>query len=458
MNMRSLRTKLLFQYMTLVIICMLVIPAGIAYQMTYQFRKFSSERLAEDKQQLVSMIEENLAAGDRTGKNLHGEMLRWPVTRFCVEDSAGHEFFTIKHESSRKPAPDQKKRDRKVESLLLKQTLPLHDANGKEIGRVTFYVVPFNISKEGMFLRVFQRNMIAGVAIMLICAAIIAIFMTNKIARPVLETAKRAKNISEGNYRAERSTNSNILEIQTLLDSVDKLGEDLAEQEDLRKRLMGDIAHELRSPVTVIKAQLEAFADGIWQPTAERLNLTLAEIDRLSLLIKEAEGLTTLSKADGGLAISITNLSQLIEKSTLSFEPMFQNKGIKEELDIENGIQLVCDPAKIRQIIENLLSNALRYTDEGGRVKVTLKKEQKNVILSVKDTGIGIAKEDLPNLFERFYRTDKSRARESGGMGIGLAVVKAIAQAHKASVSVQSEEGKGSCFTVIFSTEKGLGC
>jgi len=450
MKARSLRTKLLFQYMMLVIVCMLVIPGAISWMMNSKFHEFSAEKLVEDKQQLVTVIEKSLNSGDTSGSGLHGEMLRWPIKRFCVYDKKGKELFRVTHMSRRKYDPKRAEREKEMERHLVGHSEELHDANGVRTGMVTFYIIPFNMSKEGMFLREFERNMYCGIAVMLFFAAFFAIYMTGKIVRPVLKTAKRAKSISEGNYKFEKDLVSDIKEIQTLVDSVDKLGEELAEQEELRKRLMTDIAHELRNPVTIVKAQLEAFADGIWQPTQERLNLTLSEIDRLSTLISEVEKLTTVEKSASGLNVVMTDLSLLAEKTAHGVEPLFNAKGVELNINITPDVKLMIDPARVREVVANLVSNALRYTDKGGSVTVSLTQEGGNVKFSVQDTGIGISKEDLPNIFERFYRADKSRARASGGMGIGLAIVKAIVEAHGATIMAESEEGVGSVFTVVF--------
>lgn len=445
----SLRTKLLAQYMALVVICMFVIPGIIAWRMNTEFYEFSGERLAEDKQQIMTMIEQSLAT-DANGKDLHGEILRWPIIRFSVEDMKGEALFTITHTPRRKFDAHYAQMVKEIESNIVEESEVLHNESGDEIGVVTFYVVPFKISKEGKFLRRFQRNMYAGIAGMLFFAAIFAILMTNKIVRPVLDTAERAKKISEGNYEAETDIHSDIKETQMLLDSMNRLSLELAEQENLRKRMMSDIAHELRNPVTVVKGQLEAFADGVWEPTQERLNLALSEVDRLSVLIKEVEGLSVLAKEGGCVSVSMADMSELVKETATGFEPLFRGKEVGLQVDVTPNINLAVDAAKIRQVVQNLVSNALRYTDKGGNVKITLKQDKYNVIFSVADTGIGISKEDLPNIFERFYRTDRSRARESGGMGIGLAIVKAIVDAHGAKVTAESEEGVGSVFTVVF--------
>ena len=198
---------------------------------------------------------------------------------------------------------------------------------------------------------------------------------------------------------------------------------------------MSDIAHELRNPVAVIKSHLEAIEDGVWEPTPERIRLTVSEVDRLSQLIREVEKLTSIEGAAHSLSVEETDASSVVEKASLVFDPLYKNKGVELKRDIEPGVMMQLDGAKMRQVVENLLSNALRYTDAGGSVTVA-------------DTGIGIAAKDLPYIFERFYRTDVSRARTSGGIGIGLAIVKAIVEAHGGTIEVESEPGKGTRFTV----------
>ncbi len=442
----SLRSKLLFQFTTLVLICMLVIPSFIGWQMNRQFRKYSSERFEEDREQLVKTLEKSFAEG-RNGTDVTSDMLRWPIAEVTVYNSNGTKIYEVKHISRRKRAGNtQKSNKNKIRTL----AEDLHSKTGEKTGKVIFEVVPFKLSREGFLLRRFQQNLEIWIAVMLVLSAFFAIFMTERIIRPVLAAAKRAELISKGYFPAEKSKESDIKEIQALTDSVDRLGNELAEQENLRKRLMSDIAHELRNPVTVIKAHLEAIEDGIWEPTPERIALTISEIDRLSLLIKEVEKLTTIEKTGNGLILTQTNLAHLAEKCALTFTPLFENKGVKLTIETDKDVMLALDPAKIRQVVENLLSNALRYTDKGGIVQLSLKKNNREILLSVKDSGIGIADEDLPNIFERFYRTDKSRTRESGGMGIGLAVVKAIIEAHGAKIYAESKEGQGSTFIVKF--------
>ena len=219
---------------------------------------------------------------------------------------------------------------------------------------------------------------------------------------------------------------------------------------------MSDIAHELRNPVTIVKSHLEAFEDGVWEPTSERLRLTVSEIDRLSKLISEVGNLYAIEGTENSLSISAANISDELERIVLSFSPLVAKKSVSLTADIEGGAEAAVDIGKLRQAVTNLLSNALRYTDEGGKVLLSLKTLPDYLEIIVRDNGIGIAKSDLPNIFERFYRADKSRTRASGGMGIGLAITKAIAEAHGGTIRVESTEGEGSTFIITLPVRRDI--
>ena len=156
------------------------------------------------------------------------------------------------------------------------------------------------------------------------------------------------------------------------------------------------------------------------------------------------------------MSISAANISEELERIVLSFSPLFANKSVSLTADIEGGAEAAVDIGKLRQAVTNLLSNALRYTDEGGKVLLSLKTLPDYLEIIVRDNGIGIAKSDLPNIFERFYRADKSRTRASGGMGIGLAITKAIAEAHGGTIRVESTEGEGSTFIITLPVRRDI--
>lgn len=457
---RSLRTQMLVQYVVIIIICMLVIPTGISKLLDRQFRLYSSDRLKDDQQEAVRVLEEIYSSGGYWDRNmlaeLSGNILRWPMVHAALYDSDGTliaEFRrSMRHGAMRGPGP--MKENDKTQSFmratspeLVMNEIPV-SYEDKVVGKVRFLCLPFRESREGVFLKKFNSLMVYAIAFMLMIAVIISFIMANVISRPVLNVSKRASLISRGKYRVQDDLRSDITELQLLIDSINRLGLGLEEQEELRKRLMSDIAHELRNPLTIIKSHLEAFEDGVWEPTKERVKLTVDEIDRLSRMISEIEKLTSIENAGKGLVIESINLSKEIERVAMTFDPLFSAKSVELKREIEEDVMFAADGDKIRQAVENLLSNALRYTDSGGEASISLEKSVGEVYIKVKDTGIGISSEDLPYIFERFYRTDKSRARSSGGLGIGLAITKAAVEAHGGSVSAESREGKGSTFII----------
>ena len=460
MMKRSLRTQMLIQYAALVIICMVVIPTVISRLLDWQFRNFAEARLNDDRQEVVLLVkglyERNNSWEALRAGGLISDFMRWPVVGITVYDSDG----AVVRGLSRGMRPFKGKRPHAMMHEMPNAGCRVVDepiiVDGVKVGKVSFSCMPFNESHEGAFLRQFNKHLYISVAFMLLLSTFVAFFMANRISRPVLNVAKRAHLISGGKYRIDDAMSSDITEIQTLIESMNKLGLALETQEELRKRLMSDIAHELRNPVTIIKSHLEAFEDGVWEPTPERIRLTVGEIDRLSRLISEVGSLYSIEAAESSLSLASVNISEEMERLALSFDPMFANKSVSLEKEIEPGIEAVVDIAKMRQAAANLLSNALRYTDTGGHVFFSLKSNSGLLDILVRDSGIGISKSDLPNIFERFYRADKSRARASGGMGIGLAIAKAIVEAHSGNVKVESSEGEGSTFIITIPLERQI--
>jgi two-component system sensor histidine kinase BaeS len=313
---------------------------------------------------------------------------------------------------------------------------------------VRFLCLPFRESREGLFLKKFNSHMIFAIAFMLVIAVVISFFMANAISRPVLNVARMASLIGRGRYRIKDDVKSDITELEILIESMKRLGASLEAQEELRKRLMGDIAHELRNPLAIIKSHLEAFEDGVWEPTADRVRLTVGEIDRLSKLISDIERLTSIEETGSTEIKGSIDLSEEIRKIVEMYDPLYRAKSVTLSGEIAQGISLAADAGRIRQAVENLLSNSLRYTESGGKVSLTLERAGDKVVIRVIDTGMGISKDDIPYIFERFYRTDRSRARTSGGLGIGLSIVKAAVESHGGEVKAESEEGKGTIFSI----------
>ena len=258
--------------------------------------------------------------------------------------------------------------------------------------------------------------------------------------------------ISKGEYDKKIEINTDILEINDLINSINNLSQSIKEQENIRKRLTGDISHELKTPLTNIQSHLEAMIDGIWEPTEERLLSVKEEAERLSSLVSDMQKLNKYDESSIKLKKDNVNISDIICFVIFQFSNLAKSKNIKIEYEKKN-INLYCDKDKITQALVNILSNAIRYSNEGSTIFIEEKLKDNKVIISIEDQGIGISEEDLKYVFERFYRADKSRTRATGGTGIGLTIVKSIVSSHGGEVKLESKLGDGSKFTIILPKE-----
>ena len=447
--MRSLRTHHIIQNLLIVLICGLVIPISIVQMLDWKFKQFATEKFNENRATICEYFtnlykkQQNWNAVTKIATK--PDFYRWPIMSVELYDN-NNRLIKKYERRHRHPNFSSEKIITTIDKLTLAKS---------EIGSLHFVCLPFSASPEGLFLKKFKMLLLHTVTPLLFLSALLAVFIAYKISKPIIAVTERAKTITKGNYAKKEEMKSNITEIQQLIDSVDTLGERLDKQEKLRQRMMGDITHELRNPVTIIKSHLEAIEDGIWEATPERIHLTVNEVDRLSNLIQDVERLMTIEGMDNAMTFERINFSALTQNSVSSFLPLAQSKGITLASNVKKGIFCDIDAPKMRQAINNLLTNAIRYTDSGGTIAVSLILNTYNntVTLTISDTGIGIEEKDLPNIFERFYRTDKSRTRASGGMGIGLAVVKAIVDAHKGKIKAISSLGKGTTFIVTLPQE-----
>ena len=296
------------------------------------------------------------------------------------------------------------------------------------------------------------RNMIIGISLLMIIVVIsISIFISQKISKPIIVVSKMTDSLKRGGYDQTLEYESSIVEIDNLVNSINDLSKELYNMEKLRKRLTSDISHELRTPLTSIQTHLEAMIDGIWEPTEERLISVNEEVIRISHLVDELKNLAKYDSDKNKLNISEVDLEQLIKNIIYNNESFALEKNIKIEYNLEK-IKAHIDKEKISQVIVNLISNAIRYTncncDRLGKIIIRLYKEENLIKISVKDNGIGIPKKSLDYIFERFYRVDKSRCRNTGGTGVGLTICKSIIDLHNGNIEVKSEVNKGSEFIV----------
>lgn len=321
--------------------------------------------------------------------------------------------------------------------------------NSKKVGVVEIGSYgPFYLSDNDLaFITTLNKMLISVGIFSLLFALVIGTIMAKRLSSPISRAIITAKNISKGCYSDRILEKSSTSEIIQLTDTINNLADALERQENLRKRLTGDVAHELRTPLATLQGHLEAMIDGIWKPEKDRLISCHDEIVRIGNMVGDLERLAKYESENLILNKANFNITETVQHIINNFESEYANKGIKIELIAEDEY-INADKDKLCQVLINLLANALKYTTEGSNVEVIIKGEENITQITVKDNGPGISELDLPYIFERFYRADKSRNRMSGGSGIGLTIAKAIVEAHKGKIEVISKINSGTEFIV----------
>ncbi|MFX3637314.1 MAG: sensor histidine kinase [Candidatus Pristimantibacillus sp.] len=276
----------------------------------------------------------------------------------------------------------------------------------------------------------------------LIIALILSIYIAKRISSPLISM----KNLTLVMARGKRDIRLPLKEapkdeLGELAASINHLAEQLQQQEQLRVSMTENIAHELRTPLTTLNSYLSAIQDGIWEATPERIQSSREEIYRLIHLVNDLEELQTLSSLDFDLSRDDVRLVKSIEQVLNFMQPSFSEKGVILETGKLPDVMIYADERRLIQIWTNLISNALKFTPETGKVKISGKIKPDGIQVTVEDTGIGIPDKELAHVFERFYRVDKSRNRNTGGGGLGLAITKALVERHGGQVWAESDRG-----------------
>ena len=340
------------------------------------------------------------------------------------------------------------KRRPELAGNFISQNYILHQ-NGQEIGSVTIeYYGPYFLSEsEFNFLDSLNLILLMIGIFALLCSIVAGGILAKRISRSIIKTAGIAKQISKGNYKIRFNGKIKTRELDELVSAINHMSESLETQETLRKRLTTDVAHELRTPLTAVASHLEAMIDGLWDITPQRLQSCNEEISRISGLVTDLEQLAKVENENLCLNKDDVDLLELARIVAGNFEMESMKKNITITVEGPNAI-VFADKDRLNQVLTNLVSNAIKYTFESGKISVVIQDTENEGIISVQDNGIGIPEKDLPYIFERFYRTDLSRNRATGGAGIGLTIVKSIVTAHGGTVKAESDQGKGSRFTV----------
>jgi signal transduction histidine kinase len=332
--------------------------------------------------------------------------------------------------------------------------------NGETVGTL----LPFNSPRarnlqEELFVAQTNRALIIGALGATAVAIVLAVLLAQTLTRPLRELAKASRQLAKGELGKTVPVRTQD-ELGELAMAFNQMSAEIAKANQQRRQMTADIAHDLRTPLTVLSGYLEAMEDGTLSPTPERIHLMQNEVQALMRLVAD---LRTLSLADAGqltMQLEPVDVAELLTAVQAAYAPQAEEQHVAIEVQAEPGQSFPLDAARMRQVLNNLVSNALRYTPEGGKIVLAAGVVNGRLQLTVTDSGKGIPPDDLPYVFDRFYRGDKARTEGAGESGLGLAIVKSLVTAHGGTVTAVSpppQQAQGTQFVMTFTNSEKTG-
>ena len=297
----------------------------------------------------------------------------------------------------------------------------------------------------GFLQSVWWQFLLAG-AIAGVISLVIARWLARGMTQPLRDMASAARAMETGDYTRRVRTRSRD-EVGRLAVAFNRMSAELEVLEQSRRDLVANVSHELKTPITAIRAHLENLADGVEEPNPETLQVMLGQTERLGRLVDQLLDLSKLESGEVPLQLEPVTFASLVDRVFSEISVGRALTDIELRADVPADLLVDADEERIHQVVFNLVDNAVRFTPPGGSVDVTARREDERIVIAVADTGVGIAPEHLPRLFERFYRADAARSRDGGGTGIGLAIAREIVEGHGGRITAKSELGGGATFT-----------
>ncbi len=323
-----------------------------------------------------------------------------------------------------------------------------HD--GVAVGSVSVWVLgsdTFLRAADEEFRDNSYQAMIFATIIAVILASCIGFLFARALVGSINRIAETARSVKEGNLGARTGLRGDD-EIARLGETFDVMADSIERDRNLERQMTTDVAHELRTPLMAIQSTVEAMVDGVFEMDEERLATVSAEVQRLSRLVDAILKLSRLENRSTPVKKEVINVGELVDSIVATHEAFVVDSHLSLGYEIEPNVFILGDPDLIRQATANLISNAVRYTPEGGSIMVRVYSSDLMASIQVEDTGIGLTPEEARMVFSRFWRADSGRMRESGGLGIGLSMVKEIVDQHGGWVQVEGRKGEGSRFTI----------
>ena len=456
---RRLSTQLSLGFALIVLIAISLISLTANLLISRQFEKYMAEQQSSFSQQMAALLAPQYDSGADAWNldYIHGFGMYALEDGYIIKlydrdggvvwDAENHDM-SLCHQIMLEISTQMEEKRPGIDGEFLTHRYDLKQG-GAVVGHLDVsYYSPYYLNEyDFQFLSALNWILFIVGLLSIVGAAAAGVILARRLSAPIAKTTQVTREISEGNYAIRFASTVRIQELDELSRAVNQMAERLETQEALRRRLVSDVAHEVRTPITNVSFQLEAIAEGVLEPTPERLQSCCGELHRISNLVTDLERLRQIESENLVLEKKPVDLLELAQAVQAAFEPELTRKRLTCQVEGQAAV-VMGDQERMHQVLFNLVSNAVKYSGEGGQISIRVADGAETAVLTVEDQGIGIAEQDLPLIFERFYRTDRSRSRRTGGAGIGLTIVKAIVHAHGGTVAVDSEVGRGSSFAV----------
>lgn len=455
--LQTLRSKILFYLLLTSMFGILLVSFFIQYGFEESFRSYLDQNREKKIDRVITEIEKDY--------NKNGHFTSDPVFGLLHEHAMTDQLYFQVYDRFGQIQMDTSQIRGLMNSFGLTEPAPSNEewhsksytlkVDNAVIGKLVAIYPKQLINDESTFIQTIQLYIYAAVCITIILAILTSILFSRKLTSGLKKLSFAADELQQHNLDTRIPLSGLPTEVKQIAISINNLGESLAKEEMLRKQFTGDLAHELRTPLATLQSQIEAFQDGVWEPTPQRLEVSHEELMRLVRLVNQLEKLLAAENPQIKLEKIELDAGSVLEALWEIFLPIFKEKGV--ELYIEESPReelFEADKDRLMQILTNILNNALKYTPEGKSVTISISTEKDGYVgFVIRDEGSGMNEDDIPLIFERFYRGDKSRDRKTGGIGIGLSVVKALMDAHKGIIKVKSKLNRGTTVTLWFPKE-----
>ena len=444
-----MRTKIFIAFL-IVILTALLSNFVFEWLIMRDFENYASG-VKEDQLYWITASAESSYEEGGWKRDILSETVHWAMMMGLdvkILDISGKEIISSRHMMGSLPDVMKKRMEGlfhidKTQGVF--EEYPLY-SKGKRVGAL--YWRPFLkkeiAEKEAKFKKRTRYFLIMSLLIAGIGSLLIAVLFSQYLSRPIKDLKKATEKIAEGDFSV-RTVSKSHDEVGNLAEVFNRMAESLQKEDQLRKKLMSNIAHELRTPLTIMRTHVEAMADGIVTDKEKGLKNINEEIGKLTKLVKGIEDVTTAEASFFKKFEEKVNLKELLSGIVVDLQPLFDEKKLEVNIVNDKDIVVVTDVEKLERMIRNILSNALKFTEKG-RVSIHYGTDKKMYFIEIKDTGRGIPQDDIPHIFNRFYKVEK---RDPHGLGLGLAITKELITVMNGEIEVSSKVNEGTSFTIF---------